>query len=152
MSNPSTLTRRITMELEPGPKIRFVSRVAPWLAAAATLVVYLLTLNHWLSGGNLLQVAKASGWVWQPELYEPVTWLVTYPFRWLPLPAIPVALNLFGALCAFLTLALLARTVALLPHDRTHEQREKELDDFSILSIRSAWLPLVLAVIVCGLQ
>jgi tetratricopeptide (TPR) repeat protein len=116
------------------------------------LVVYLLTLNHWVSGGNLLQVAKASGWVWQPELYEPLLWLVTYPFRWLPLSAIPLALNLFAALCAFLTLTLLARSVALLPHDRTREQRHRELGDFGLLSIRAAWLPPVLAVIVCGLQ
>ena len=142
----------MTLELEPVPKARFASRAAPWLAGAGALVVYLLTLNHWVSGGNLLQVAKASGWVWQPELSEPLLWLVAYPFRWLPLSAIPLALNLFAALCAFLTLTLLARSVALLPHDRTEGQREKELDGFGILSIRSAWLPQVLAVMVCGLQ
>jgi hypothetical protein len=116
------------------------------------LVVYLLTLNHWLSHGNLLQVARASGWVWQPELYEPLLWLVTYPFRWLPLPAIPPALNLFAALCAFLTLTLLARSVALLRHDLTDEKGDKKLDGFGTLAIRSAWMPPVLAVIVCGLQ
>ena len=142
----------MTLELEPVPKVRFASRAVPWLAGAGALVVYLLTLNHWVSGGNLLQVAKASGWVWQPELSEPLLWLVTYPFRWLPLSAIPLALNLFAALCAFLTLTLLARSVALLPHDRTDGQREKESDRFGILSIRSAWLPQVLAVMVCGLQ
>jgi tetratricopeptide (TPR) repeat protein len=140
------------MELEPGPKVRFASGVVPWLAGAGALVVYLLTLNHWLSGGNLLQVAKVSGWVWQPELYEPLLWLVTYPFRWLPLSAIPLALNLFASLCASLTLMLLARSVALLPHDRTPEQRRRELGDFGVLSMRAAWLPPVLAVMVCGLQ
>jgi len=75
-----------------------------------------------------------------------------HPFRWLPLSAIPLALNLFAALCAFLTLTLLARSVVLLPHDRTDGQRENEPDRFGILSIRSAWLPPVLAVMVCGLQ
>jgi hypothetical protein len=113
--------------------------VVPWLAGAGALVAYLLTLNHWVSGGNLLQVAKASGWIWQPELSEPLLWLVTYPSRWLPLSAIPLALNLFAALCAFLTLTLLARSVALLPHERTDGQREKEPDRSGILSIRSAW-------------
>ena len=142
----------MTMELESGPKIRIVSTVVPWLAGAVALVFYLLTLNHWVSGGNLLQVAKASGWVWRRELYEPLLWLATYPFSWLPLSAIPLALNLFAALCAFLTLTLLARSVALLPHDRTDGQREKELDGSGILSIRSAWLPQLLAVMVCGLQ
>jgi tetratricopeptide (TPR) repeat protein len=65
---------------------------------------------------------------------------------------IPVALNLFSAVCAALTLALLARSVTLLPHDRTHEQRVRERSAFSFLSVRSAWVPPVLAAIVCGLQ
>ena len=42
--------------------------------------------------------------------------------------------------------------MALLPHDRTDAQREREHSDFSFLTIRSAWLPPVLAVLVCGLQ
>ena len=51
-----------------------------------------------------------------------------------------------------MSLALLARSVALLPHDRTHDQRQKERSEFSLLSIRAAWLPPVLAALVCGLQ
>src|ERR1019366_2908575 len=58
----------------------------------------------------------------------------------------------FSAVCAALTLGLLARSVALLPHDRTDAQRERERSDFSFLTIGSAWLPPVLAVLVCGLQ
>ncbi len=65
---------------------------------------------------------------------------------------IPVALNLFSTLCAVLTLALLARSVALLPQNRTQEQREREKSEFSLLSIRGAWLPPVLAAVVLGLQ
>ena len=64
----------------------------------------------------------------------------------------PLALNLFALICAVLTLALLARSVMLLPQDRTHEQRLREHSEFSLLSIRAAWLPPVLAVLVCGLQ
>ena len=56
----------------------------PWLVAAGALAVYLVTLNRWVSLSSLQQVAKVSGWTWQPELYGPVFWLVTYPFRWLP--------------------------------------------------------------------
>ena len=48
----------------------------------------------------------------------------------------PVALNLFSAVCAALTLGLLARSVAILPHDRTDAQREREHSDFSFLTIR----------------
>src|SRR5258706_1921222 len=144
-------------EQEISPGGRFVRAALPWVIAGAAFAIYALTLNHWLSfnslgQGNLAQVAKASGWSWQPNLHGPVNWLLTYPFRWLPLKTIPLALNLFAALCAALTLALLARSIALLPHDRTDEQRQKEQGEFSLLSIRSAWLPPVLAALVCGLQ
>ncbi len=152
MSIDSTLSRRATTEQEVSPGNRFVSTALPWLIAAAALVVYLFTLNRWISFSNLLQVGKLSGWTWQPELSEPLYWLVTYPFRWLPHNAIPIALNLLSTLCAVLTLALLARSVALLPHDRTHEQRQREHGEFSLLSIPLVWLPPVLAVLVCGLQ
>src|SRR5439155_25798238 len=64
----------------------------------------------------------------------------------------PLALNLFSMVCAVLTLALLARSVTLLPHDRTHPQRLREKSEFSLLTVRAAWLPPLLAVIVCGLQ
>src|SRR5258708_3509423 len=136
------------MDQETRRERTFVADMLPWAVAAAALAGYLLTLNHWVSLNSLVQVAKVSGWVWRPEAYQPLYWLVTQPFSWLPARVIPIALNLFTALCAALTLAQLARSVALLPHDRTHEQREKELGEFSLLSIRSAWLPPILAAIV----
>ena len=55
-------------------------------------------------------------------------------------------------MCAALTLGLLARSVAILPHDRTEAQRKREQNAFSFLTIRSAWLPPVFAVLLCGLQ
>jgi hypothetical protein len=61
-------------------------------------------------------------------------------------------LNLLAAICAALAIALLARTVALLPYDRTHDQRERERSPYSLLSVRSTWIPPVLAAAVCGLQ
>ena len=130
----------------------FVLRLLPWLLAAAALVAYWLTLNRWVSQPNLAAVAKVSGWMWQPELVNPLLFLVTYPFRWLPATQIPIALNVLSAACAAVTLGLLARSVALLPHDRTDAQRRRERSDFSFLTIGSAWLPPVLAVAVCGLQ
>jgi tetratricopeptide (TPR) repeat protein len=130
----------------------FAVRTLPWLAAAGALVVYLLTLNPWVSLANLPQVSRTAGWMWQPELLSPAYLLATYPLRWLPAQWIPLGLNLFSALCAALTLAQLARSVALLPHDRSREEREREKSDYSLLTIRSAWAPPVLAVLVCGLQ
>ena len=134
------------------PRKKFVPRILPWLLAAAAFVVYWLTLNHWVSLFNLGVVARTSGWIWQPEFFSPLFSLVTVPFRWLPAAHIPAALNLFSAVCAALTLGLLARSVTILPQDRTGAQREREHSDFSFLTIGSAWLPPVLAVAACGLQ
>ncbi|MGO8676668.1 MAG: tetratricopeptide repeat protein [Limisphaerales bacterium] len=138
-------------EAGPEPK-RFVLVVLPWVVAAGAFIVYLATLNHWVSFNSLPTVAKLSGWTWQPELTGPLCWVLTLPLRWLPAPAIPVAVNLFSTVCAVLTLALLARSVALLPQNRTQEQREREKSQFALLSVRGAWLPPLLAVIVMGLQ
>jgi tetratricopeptide (TPR) repeat protein len=148
----SNLSRRMTTEPEVNPEKKFAPVFLPWLVAAGALAIYLATLNHWVSLSSLPQVARVSGWTWQPELSGPLLWLITYPFRWLPARMIPLALNLFTAVCAALSLALLARSVALLPHDRSHDQRLKERSEFSVLSIPAAWLPPLLAALVCGLQ
>src|SRR5437588_3070567 len=119
MSIDSTVTRRLTTAREVSSENRFVAGVLPWLVAAVAALLYLVTLNHWVSFSSLLPVGRVSGWLWQPSLTEPLYWIVTYPFRWLPASFIPVALNLFSAACAALSLALLSRSVVLLPHDRT---------------------------------
>ena len=142
----------MTTRTRTDPRKNFVPRFLPWLLAVASFAVYWFTLNRWVSLLNLNCVARISGWTWQPELMSPISFLVTYPFRWLPAPQIPLALNLFTAGCAALTLGLLARSVALLPHDRTEAQRKREHSDFSFLTLGSAWLAPVLAVLVCGLQ
>ena len=142
----------MTIEADVAPERRFAASSLPWLVAAGAWAVYLLTLNRWVSLASLVPVAKAAGWSWQPQLHGPLYWLVTGPIRWLPVRMMPLALNLFSAGCAGLSLALLTRSVALLPHDRTHHQREKELGPSALLSIRSAWLPPLLAALICGLQ
>ncbi len=116
------------------------------------LVVYYCTLNRWVTLLNVEDVSKASGWTWQPEMYAPLQYLVMLPFHWLSPAKIPVALNLFSAMCASLVLVLLARSVALLPQDRTEMQRERERSDFSFLTGWQAIFPPILAVLVAGLQ
>lgn len=133
------------------PRMTFVPRFLPWLLGGVMLVVYLATVNHWISFANIGTVVKISGW-WTPEAYNPLSYLVTYPFRWLPQGIVPFALNMFSAACAALTLGLLARSVAVLPQDRTDAQRKREQSDFAFLTIPAAWLPPVLAVLVGGLQ
>jgi len=78
--------------------------ILPWFAGAVALAVYLFTLNHWVSLLNLGHVARAAGWLWQPEVYHPAHFLVTYPVRWLPAAWCPLALNLLSAVFATLTL------------------------------------------------
>lgn len=152
MSIDSTVGRRMAKALEASPERKFVRALLPWIIAAAGLVTYVATLNRWMSLGSLPRVARLAGWSWQPDLYSPFDWLITLPLSWLPARLIPVGLNLFSAACAALTLALLARSVALLPHDRTHEQRQKEHNAFALLSIKTAWVPPLLAALVLGLQ
>jgi tetratricopeptide (TPR) repeat protein len=139
-------------EVKIDPRRDFVRQVLPWLLGAAMLAVYLVTLNSWVSFLNLRTVIKVSGWLWIPDLESPLYHLVTLPFHLLPAAAIPVALNLFSALCAALALGLLARSVALLPHDRTEAQLVRERNEFGLLTLRSAWLPPLLAVLLCGLE
>src|SRR5213079_1104047 len=130
----------------------FVRSRLPWLMAAAALVVYLLTLNRWVSLSSLSLVSTTASKDFTPPVSAPLHFLLTFPVRWLPVGWQPVALNAFAAACAALTLGLLARSVALLPHDRTREQRMRERSEQSLLSIPAAWAPPLFAALVCGLQ
>ena len=114
----------------------------PWILAVGMLAVYLLTLKHGVAPGNLGEVVELSGWNWRPNVFGPVTILVTYPLRQLPANMIAPAANLLSALCAALTLALLARSVVLLPRRSRLSHHDNH----------SAWLPPILAVLACGLQ
>src|ERR1043165_9194955 len=130
----------------------FVKRTLPWLAAGAMLLVYLLTMGRWMTFSNPGLVAQLAGDPRPQNNLMPVTLLLAYPLRLLPVTVIPVALNLLAIILATLTLAMLARSVALLPHDRTQAQRERERSEFSILTLPTAWIPPLLAVAACGLQ
>ena len=63
-----------------------------------------------------------------------------------------MALNLVNAVCAALVLMLLARSVALLPYDLPRTESSPSEQSPAILSMPTAWLPLMLAAILCGLQ
>ena len=134
------------------PRKGFVPRWIPWIIAAVMLAVYLLTLNRWVNLLNMTSVSMIAGWNWRPDEYNPLMMVLTYPLRWLPIAWVPVGLNVFSAVCGALTLALLARSVAILPHDRTEAGRTLEKSDFGFLTTRTAWLPPVLAALVCGLH
>jgi tetratricopeptide (TPR) repeat protein len=133
--------------------------LSPWLVIVGACVLYGLTLNHWVSLKALPLMAQVTGWnwhpyslKWRPEAMAPLFLVMTAPIRLLPVAWQPMALNLFTALCAALTLGLLARSVHLLPHDRTREQRLREMGAHAMLSIRAAFLPALFAVLVLATQ
>ncbi|MGP8199817.1 MAG: tetratricopeptide repeat protein [Limisphaerales bacterium] len=140
------------------PQSRALS-VLPWLVVLGALLLYVFTLNHWVTFSGLPVIAKLTGWDWHPN---PLPWrpsgvaplfsILTFPIRVLPVAWAPVALNLFAAACASLTLGLLAASVRLLPHDRTREQRQREGGEYSLLSLPTAFLPELFAVLMMGLQ
>lgn len=131
---------------------RFALDRLPWVVGAVALVVYLATLNHWVTFDNLALVSRVNGWDWQPAFSQPLLLLLTFPFRLLPAWWVPLALNAFTAACAALALMTLARSVALLPHNRLPQQRELVRDPRALLSVPYAWVPIVLAAIALGLQ
>ncbi len=142
----------MTVERSRARRGRFAATGLPWLVAAGAFLVYSGTLNHWVSLASLQTVARTAGWMWQPQLQEPLSFLVLFPFRFVPEAWAPLALNILAAGCAACVLLLLARSVALLPQDRTREQRWREESADSTLSIPLAWMPPLLAVLACGLQ
>src|SRR5690349_15915896 len=89
----------------------FVRSVLPWLLGACMLAVYLVTLQRTATPYNLERLADVRGWNWTSSPVAPVAWLVTLPVRWLPSTIAPLGLNFISAICAALTLALLARSV-----------------------------------------
>ena len=129
------------------PRKSFVPILLPWLLGAAMFAVYFFTLNRWVTLLNLIPVAQVSGFMWYPQVYGPVTWLATLPFHLLSAAKIPLALNLFSAVCAALVLVLLARCVAILPQDRTEPQRQREKSDYSFLTGWQSYFPPVVAVL-----
>ena len=134
------------------PRSGFVPRFLPWVLGGIMLCVFALTLNHWVTLLNINQVASVSGWNWRAQISNPILFLVMAPFRCLPVTAIPVALNLFSAICGAAALALLARSVAILPHDRTEMERVRERNDLAFLTGWVAWIPPVAAVLFAGLE
>lgn len=137
----------------------FVLTWLPWVLGLAALGLYVLTLNRSLSFlpdwmaffGSAASGVRLAGWSWQPDYFSPAYYAITYPLRWLSPTLIPFAANLFSAVCASLAFVQLARSVALLPHDRTRDQRERVSAKHSLLQFSLAWIPPVFAVSVCVL-
>ncbi len=130
----------------------FILNKLPWVVGLAAFVLYALTLNHWVTLRSVAVAAKVTGWDWNLPVEWPLFYTLTFPLRLLPSSLQLIGLNAFAAICSALTLGILVRSVSLLPHDRTHEQRLREQSDHSLLSIPTRWVPPLLAALVCGLE
>jgi tetratricopeptide (TPR) repeat protein len=120
-------------------------RSLPLWSAAVVLVLYLVTLNPWVSPLSLGITAQLGGWDHELPVSAPLLYLVTLPLRLLPESQLPLAANLLTALLASAVVATLVRCVQLLPHDRTHAQRIRGHADGRSLDLPLAWVPAVLA-------
>ncbi len=130
----------------------FPQRVLPWALAGVFLVVYLLTLNPWVGANSLDLLTRISGRDGDNLLTLPLVYLLTLPIKGLGLAKLPVVANAFAAVLAALVVGILARCVALLPHDRTREQRMRGQSEPVPLRIKLAWAPPVFAAGLLGLQ
>lgn len=130
----------------------FVQRRLPWIIAVAFFGLYFFTMSDWVTGTSIFHVAKVKSWDWLPQTNNPLLYLVTSLVKLLPNASQTWALNLVAAIFGALTLGQLARSVSLLPHDRTRDQRHREHSDYSLLTISTAWLPPLFACLICGLQ
>jgi len=131
----------------------------PWLVALAALALYGWTLNHWVTFSSLPFAAQITGWdwhpgplSWRPNAQYPLFFILTYPLRLLPAGWRVMGLNVLMAVCAALTLAILARSVRLFSHDRTQDQRRRERGEHGFLSMRPAFLPPAFAVLLLASQ
>ena len=132
--------------------------LSPWLVALGGLALYGATLNHWVTFASLPFASQIAGWdwhpgplPWRPNLQLPLFSIVTYPLRWLPVTWRPVGLNVFAAVCAATTLAVLARSVHLArplqnAGETWRENREQQLTE------RATFLPALFAVLLLGGQ
>jgi hypothetical protein len=142
------------------PEVKRPILLNPWLVLAAALVLYGLTLNHWITFGSLPFASQLMGWDWHPgslpwradHQYHPLFLVLTSPLRLLPAGGRILGLNVFTALCAALTLAILARSVRLFAQNRTKEQRLRERGQFGLLSVRATFLPATFAVLLLAAQ
>lgn len=130
----------------------FVARILPYGVGAVAFVVYLLTLCHTVNHLSLDPVFRGTGWLWDLAYQSPLMYLVGLSLRPLSGASYLLALNGLTALFAALVLTQLARSVALLPHDRTRDQRSRGHSDETILHIPMAWVPPVFAAALAGLQ
>ena len=117
-------------------------RRLPVIVAAVGFVFYVLTLGGGASSSGLVVLSWLAGWDATPLVGHPLLWLVTLPLHLLPVAWLALALKVQAAALAAVILGLLARTLQLMPWDRTWDPAGR-------------WtmaLPVLTGCILCGLE
>jgi tetratricopeptide (TPR) repeat protein len=130
----------------------FVTRRLPWILAIAAFAVFSATLNPWIGLQSLRPVVDAAGWSFESAFTQPLHQIFGSLVSALAGKSFPWVANLLTAVSAAGVLYLLARCVALLPHDRRHEERIREPSDIGLLTLPLAWVPPVLASLLLAFQ
>ena len=130
----------------------FVTRKLPWILAATAFAVFLFTRNSWIGINSLRPVYEAAGWGFDNAFSQPLNQIFGAIVSSVTGVRFPGQANILTAAMAGYVVFLLARCVALLPHDRRHEERIREFSDIALLTIPLAWIPPVLAVGLLALQ
>jgi len=107
--------------MKPGivPRINQVDnltlRVIPLLTVGVAFVLYVLTLDTWMSFSNAITLVHLKGWNWEPQQTNFVHFVLSLPLKILPVKAAGIASNVLTAAIAALILALVSLSIALIP-------------------------------------
>ena len=118
------------------------TRRIPLFAAFAAFVLFVCTMGNGMTAGSLPLTAKLAGWDENPQVCEPLVWLLTLPLWLLPAGWIALSLKILSAAIGAAVIGVLARTVQLLPWDQPWANASRS----------AKTLPILLACVLCGLE
>ncbi len=125
---------------------------SPWVLGLLFFVLYLSTLNRWVSVETLGVLAPVVGWdFWGLRMTEPILQLITLPFHFLSQGLAILGISVLNAVLASLAIVWLARSVMLLPQDRSTDQRVRNSDPDGLYTGRFFFVPPAIAAFSLGL-
>lgn len=123
----------------------------PWILGLIFLVLYLATLDKWVSLQSISVLAPVLGWdFWTPQIQSPLFLILVYPLRFLP-PTVGILLfHVVNAILAACALMWLARSVMLWPQSHSNDQKMRNNDPDGLYTDGLYWLSPIVAVLSLG--